>query len=352
MNQPFTAPTESHLACIDDNEWDNFLKNCSYCHHEQSSQFAANRQSYGYHCDRVVVRNRDGIVGGAQILVQTTPLGRFAHIQRGPVAIDDDLQVMRQVLCNLEAAAKQNAYRSLRVDLFTHQTTAFKALEAAGFACCDLWSKAMRSVSVPLNFSDDELLAKMHKKVAYEVRRADKRGVRVLAGGAELVDEFYDLHQGSASYQEFPIFPREYFVYLWQTFGSTGRVQLFIAYCDGKPLAGLFNTIVGDHMYFGWGGMSREPEAKKLRVNYLLHMAAMTWAREHGCTRYDFAGTQPFKQWFALEIVQWPSALRKLYGPAKAWRWQLIRTSSNSPLIISFANKIICRLGFHQRMPV
>lgn len=337
---------------MEDCEWDDFLKNCHYCQHEQSSQYAASRAGYGYHCDRVVVRNEDGIVGGAQILVQSTPLGKWAHIQRAPLATDDDPQVLRQVVRKLEEIAIANDYRSVRIDLFPHQTTAFKALEEAGFVCSNLWSSAMGSVVVPLNFTEEELLAKMHKKVAYGVRRARREGVKVLTESDNAVDEFYELHQATASYKKFPIFPREYFTYLWRTFGQTDKVQPFIAYYHDKPIAAFFNTIVGDHMYFGWAGMSREAEDKKLEANYLMHITAMAWAREHGCTRYDFAGTQPFKKRFAVDIVEWPHALRKVYGPAAAWRWKMMRMSDNSPFIKRVVKKISRELGLLQRMPV
>ena len=337
---------------VEDRQWDDFLKICHYCHHEQSSQFAANRQEYGYRCDRIVVRDGETIVGGAQILVQSTPLGKLAHIQRAPLAIDDDPRILRQVVRKLEEMAIANGYRSVRIDLFPHQTRAFKALEAAGFVCSSLWSSAMNSVVVPLNFTEEELLARMHKKVAYEVRRARNKGALVLTDSENAVDEFYDLHQATASHQEFPIFPREYFTYLWRTFGQTGKVQPFVAYYHDKPIAALFNTIVGNHMYFGWGGMSRDSEAKKIRVNYLLHMTAMAWARKHGCTRYDFAGTQPFKKWFAVDIVEWPHALRKVYGPAAAWRWKMMHISDNSPFIKRAVKKASYELGLTPRMPL
>ncbi|MFH7320738.1 lipid II:glycine glycyltransferase FemX [Desulfurivibrio sp. D14AmB] len=339
-------------ASVDDQEWDHFLNNCDYGHHEQCSRYAANRNTYGYQCNRVVVENGGVAVGGVQILVQSTPLGKFAHIQRGPLAVDDDLRVMRQVVKDLEETARLNAYRSVRVDLFPHQTTARKALEEAGFICSSFHTCALRSVTVPLHLADDELLTKMHKKVAYEARRALKNGVTVLAGGESSVGEFYELHQASSGHQAFPIFPREYFDYLWRLFGPVGKVQPFIAYHNGKPMASLFNTIVGDHMYFGWGGMSRTTEARRLRVNYLLHLTAMTWARAHGCSRYDFAGTEPFKQWFAVDIIQWPHALRKVYGPAAGWRWKMMELTDASPFLKHAVNKMIKIMGLRQRMPL
>lgn len=352
VNGRWIAEPASLVARVADQEWDDFLSNCDYGHHEQCSRYAVDRSIYGYQCHRVVVKSGGVVVGGAQILVQSTPLGNFAHIQRGPLAVADDPRVLRQVVQALEATARLNAYRSVRVDLFSHQTTARRALEEAGFSCSSFRSCGLSSVTVPLSLTDDELLARMHKKVAYEVRRALKNGVTVEAGGEELIGRFYELHQASSGHQAFPIFPREYFDYLWRLLGPAGKVRIFIAYDNGKPVAGLFNTIVADHMYFGWGGMSRATEARKLRVNYLLHLTAMAWARAHGCLRYDFAGTEPFKQWFAVEIMPWPHALRKLYGPLAGLRWKMMELAAATPFCRRAVNELLGKMGLRPRMPL
>ncbi|ADH86460.1 lipid II:glycine glycyltransferase FemX [Desulfurivibrio alkaliphilus] len=334
-----------------DSEWDVFLAACPLSHHEQSSQYAANRKAYGYHCDRVVVRENGDIVGGVQVLVQSTPVGRFAHIQRGPLALDDNPLLMRRVVDKLEELVRERSYASVRVDLFPNQAVAAQALKEAGFRPSKAWGRAGDSVIVPLTLSDDELMGKMDKKVSYNIRRSRRKGLSVQAEDEKSMDAFYGLHQETASYQDFPVFSAEYFSYVQELFGRAGKAQLFVAWHNEKPCAAIYNTIVGDHMYYGWGGMRRDPEAKTLRANYLLHMTAMAWAREHGCRLYDFVGNQPFKRWFAIEVISWPLPLRKFYGPAQILRWKLLEGTDSSPLLRRLINKASRKFGIAQTMP-
>lgn len=317
--------------CDNDDEWDDFLINCSLGHHEQSSLYAATRVERGYKCDRVVVRRNGRIVGGVQILVQPTPVGNFARIFRGPVVVNDDPQLMRMVVSHIERIAKNRSYASVRVDLFPNQSVAFAALKEAGYIPTISWYREKNSVAVPLNLTDAELASGMNKIVAYNVRRATRKGVIVKPGDETSIDAFYDLHRETAAYQGFPVFSREHFFNVWSLFGLLGKAQHFIAYYEDKPYAAIFNTIVGDQMYYGWGGMRRDSEAKKMRVNFLLHMTAIAWAREHGCTQYDFVGDQPFKKWFAIKTIQWPRPLQKFYGHIPALRWRIFNVTGENP---------------------
>ena len=343
----------SSLTGVADDEWDAFLQNCPHSHHEQCSRYARNRAVHGFQYDRAVVRDHGAISGGAQILVQTSPIGKFAHVLRGPVAINDDPQLMRRVVRRLEEIAGERAYASIRVDLFPEQDMAYEALREVGFEPTLAWNRGMDSTLIPLSYSQEELLSLMNKKVRYYVRRASRNGVVARFGEEASLDDFFELHQKTASCQGFPTFPREYFAYLWNLFGKAEKVQYFVAHHDGAPIAAVYNTIVGTRMYFGWGGMRRDVEAKRMRVNHLLHMTAADWAREHGCSHYDLSGAQMFKRQFAIETIQWPWPLRKLYGPVRGLRWKLMELTGSSDMARRLVNKAArwCSITSNGDMP-
>ena len=335
---------QQNSADVPDDEWDAFLQKCPKSHHEQSSRYAANRVEHGFQCDRAVVRDNGVIIGGVQVLVQPTPVGKFARIFRGPIAINEDPVLMRQVVQQLEQVAEARGYASVRVDLFPDQEVACEALKAAGFFPTLAWYREKESFVIPLSLADEELLDRMDKKVSYYVRRADRDGITVRAGENAELGDFYRMHQKTASYQGFPLFPYDYFNYLWNLFGKLGRAQYFVAYHQGNSLAAIFNVVVGSSMYYGWGGMRRDPEAKKMQVNYLLHMTAVAWARKHGLACYDLSGTQTFKKQFALETVRWPWPLRKFYGPARTLRHKMLELTGSRPRLRRLVNGV-AKLG-------
>ncbi|MCC5887224.1 MAG: peptidoglycan bridge formation glycyltransferase FemA/FemB family protein [Gammaproteobacteria bacterium] len=331
-----------------DRQWDQFVSACSLGHHEQSSGYGVSRASFGYRCERVIVRDGGRIVAGAQVLIGATPIGKVGLVFRGPISLDDDPRWMREVVAQLDELGRSGACASIRADCFPSQKTALAALAEAGFEPSVSWerSRVMTSVIVPLHDDEDELLRGMHKKVAYNVRRSRRLGVFVRSGDEASVEDFYRLHQATACHQGFPVFSQSYFSYVDEVFGLNGKTCCFIAYGEGEPRAAIMNTIVGDQMYYGWGGMLRDADSKRFRANFLLHVEAMKWAAQRGCTRYDFVGSQPFKRWFGSETVAWPKPLRKFYGPlSKLRRTMLEATHANSS-----SRQLITRVGRRLRL--
>ncbi len=61
-----------------------------------------------------------------------------------------------------------------------------------------------------------------------------------------------------------------------------------MAELEGRPLAGIWNTVFGDTMTYripAWSG-----EEPSLQPNVACHWLAIDWARERGYRRYDLGG--------------------------------------------------------------
>jgi len=338
-------------AHADDAEWDAFLAEHPLSHHEQCSQYGRIRETYGFGCERVVLRRAGRIVGGVQILVQRTPIGSFALIKRGPLATNDDQGLMKELVQQIESHARRSRYVSLRVDTFPEHSASRAALMDTGFVESEAWSGRPRSIVNDLSQSRGEVLASMKKKARYCVRVAERARVCVESDAPRSVPDFHALHAMTAEHQGFPIFPQSYFDYLWDIFGRRRRLRVFVAYHGSKPLAAIINVIVGQRMIYGWGGIDRGDEARKLMANYLLHLTAMQWAREHGCLLYDFSGVTPFKTRFAGETIDWPLPMRKCYGFARSIRRTLLDASWRRPSLRSLVTKAAWRLRLRPDMP-
>ena len=217
----------------------------------------------------------------------------------------------------------------------------------------------MAAARIRLDGTDDELLARMTQKGRYNIRLAMRCDVDIRVGDVCPMDDFYHLHKMTAEHQHFPIFPIEYYDYLWRTFGASGRVQYFVAYYNDRPIATAFNTLVGQHMLYGWGGIHRGDYERKLMAGYLLHFRAMGWARDHGCTHYDLGriaetsrpGITQFKTRIAPVRFHWPVPMRKYYGPLRALRPVASDFAWSNSLLRRSVNHIARRLGLSPKMP-
>jgi peptidoglycan pentaglycine glycine transferase (the first glycine) len=340
------------LATSIDDEWDAFVAGQPDGHHEQSSGYGANRRNYGFEVDRVLVREHGSIVGGAQLLVRGTAVGRVAHVQRAPLARNGDVRIMQRVVDYMIELARERHYFCLRVDTFPGQPAAVQALDAGGFEPSALSTDRWRSLVIPLADSDDELLGKMHYNVRRYVRKLNRRNdISIRHGDLESLDHFFELHEMSSAHQHFKIFPLEYFRYLWRLFGEQGRTQHFVAYQGGSPVAGIVNTVVNGTMYYGWGGIHRGSEQRRLHANLLLHLEAIRWARDAGCHVYDLCGTQRFKRQLGLAEVCWPMPRFRFFGAAIAAR-RRIQDFSRSPTRFARAvRRLGHRFGINPPMP-
>lgn len=338
-------------ARIGDDEWDEFLARHPGSHHEQCSQYGRIRELYGYECHRVALRKRGRIIGGAQILVQSTPIGRLAVVLRGPLAVDDDPATMEQTVNKIDELARSRGYASIRAETFPTQAVARQALEKAGFETSRAWFGQRPSLLVSLDGSAQRLLEQMKPKGRYNIRLAARKGVMIQLGDEASLADFYRLHRLTAEHKEFPGFPFEYFQYLWKVFGARGRVQHFLACHGGKPVAAIFNALVDDRMYYCAGGLHRGPAESRLMANYLLHFHAMEWAGQQGCTHYDLIGVTRFKERIAHRTIYWPPPLRKNYGPGRALRRRLTSFSWEKPILRRSINRMARRFGYNKQLP-
>lgn len=164
--------------------------------------------------------------------------------------------------------------------------------------------------------SEEELLAEMKSKTRYNIRLAEKRGVRVAE--SDNVDDFYKLLQETSGRDKgYHPHQKNYYVNLVRELRPKGLVKLFIAYHENTPIAGIMVTFYGEIATYLHGGFSEK--SKNLMAPYLCQWTAIRESKAMGCKVYDFwgvaetgraddpwAGITRFKEGFGGEVVEFP----------------------------------------------
>jgi lipid II:glycine glycyltransferase (peptidoglycan interpeptide bridge formation enzyme) len=132
----------------------------------------------------------------------------------------------------------------------------------------------------------DELMAAFHQKTRYNIRVAVKKGVEVKIEGKEAVPAFADLMLTTGVRDGFVTRQPQYFADMLDNLGEHAR--LYMAYHEGKPIAGTLAIHYGDKVWYLYGASSNED--RNLMPNYLLQWSMIQWAVELGCRVYDFRG--------------------------------------------------------------
>jgi lipid II:glycine glycyltransferase (peptidoglycan interpeptide bridge formation enzyme) len=193
------------------------------------------------------------------------------------------------------------------------------------------------TVLVPLEGSEDEVLARMKRKTRYNIRLAGKRGVTTAVTAEPDLERWYRLYRETAERDRIAIHSFEYYRRLFSLAAETsGAPQLYMveAYHQGEYLAGNIVALYRGTATYMYGASANSK--RNLMPTYAVQWGDIALAREHGCTVYDLFGIPPardpghpmhglyrFKTGFGGRIVHrygaWDAPLHgALYG---AFRW-------------------------------
>lgn len=169
---------------------------------------------------------------------------------------------------------------------------------------------SLRKVSLTLELADDpeKLWNSFASKHRTNIRRAQKNDLTVVSGGMDLLATFYDVMEQSWQRLGTPLYQREYFAAILQTFPEATRI--FVCMCKDEPIAVAFNGYSNGIVEGMWAGGG--PRARELQANYVLYWEMMRDACVRGCRSYHLgrstadSGAEDFKK-------KWNAQSQQLY---------------------------------------
>lgn len=174
-----------------------------------------------------------------------------------------------------------------------------------------------QTLIVDLTQSEDKILAAMHEKTRYNVRLADRKGVRCHVSGLSNhdVDAFWELLRETAKRDGFKTHPRWYYEKMLQILNNGAMTtRLWLAYYNQEIVAGAIVGYFGDTATYLHGASLYKH--RSLMAPYVLHWQVMQEAKAQGYKWYDFWGIDEkkwpgmtrFKMGFGGKIIDYPGA--------------------------------------------
>lgn len=166
--------------------------------------------------------------------------------------------------------------------------------------------KVVMELSLPA--SAEELWASFDSKLRAQIRRADKEGIEIVRGGAELLPQFYAVFARNMRDLGTPVYGRGFFTAIFAGFSQAAT--LVVCRQRGRPVAAGFLLRYRERLEIPWAASVRE--YNRIGVNMALYWAALRFAIEQGSRVFDFgrstvdSGTYRFKK-------QWGAVPRPLY---------------------------------------
>ena len=261
---------------VDIPRWAEFIKLHPESHILQDGKWGLLKSSFGWKAERIICDN-----AGAQILFRSLPLGySIAYIPKGPVELNDAL------LAEVDRVCKENKAVFIKVEPFAWEGDGrWIGLEEKGFVASDP-IQPHRTVLIPLDRSEEDILAEMKQITRYNIRLAEKKGIRIRK--SEDYQAFYKMALVTGERDRFGVHSMDYYLKVKELFDNGGESALFLAYYNEKPVAGIIGFTHGKNAWYMYGA-STDDERNRMPT-YLLQWEAIRWAKEKGCTEYDLWG--------------------------------------------------------------
>jgi peptidoglycan pentaglycine glycine transferase (the first glycine) len=296
----------------DATQWDDALRAAPQADLLQSWQWGEFKRQTGLWIPLRLLVMRDGAPNaGVQVLSRGVAGVRFFYAPRGPWWTSAD-----GVAALVRWLRRHHAWHAplLRCD---PPVTDAAELVKCGFRAAPRQVQPRATIMVDLSQSDEQILAGFAGQVRYNARLAERKGVEVVEGGAERIEEFWRLLVATAERKQFIERPLFYYRTLMELYGADARVLL--AQYQGVIIAGAVVTTFARTAYYLYGASGGDRSVKPAE---LLQYRAMLWAKRHGATAYDMwgipahptegnplYGVYRFKNGFGGREVLYPGAL-------------------------------------------
>lgn len=194
--------------------------------------------------------------------------------------------------------------------------------------------------------SEESLLKGMHQKTRYNLRLAEKKGVKIVEDNSENgFEEYWKLTEETTKRQKFYAHTKNYHKKMWETMIKNGDGHLLKAVYDGRTLTTWVLFVLNGVLYYPYGASSSEN--REVMASNLMMWEAIKLGKKFGCKMFDMWGSlgpEPdtsdpwygfhrFKQGYGGTLVEFVGSfdlvvnpsLYRLYNLADKGRWFLLK---------------------------
>lgn len=296
-------------------KWEEIIKKYPEANFLQSPKYARMNEILG--C-KVFEEDFDG-KAWALLIIRNAKRGRYMEIPCGPLVDWDDKKTVDMVLRKITEIAKKEkcVFVRMRPQLKADEKN-LKLLEKLGLKKSPMHLAAEHTVMIDLKKSEEELLANMRRQTRYEVRRADKVGIKVSASSDEKIfEEFQKVQAETAKRQNFVPPTLKTLLAEKEAFGDD--IVIYKTTLEDEPVA--YGLIIKNGLEADYYEAASTLLNRKMPGAYALLWRAMRDLKSEGYARFNlwgiapanqpnhrYAGVTTFKTGFGGEVVEFVPA--------------------------------------------
>jgi lipid II:glycine glycyltransferase (peptidoglycan interpeptide bridge formation enzyme) len=294
-----------------ENDWEKNLRILPGSHFLQSPAWAHIKAAIGWRAFYKIWLDQKGIiVAGAMVLERRIaflglPIKYGIHyVPKGPLLNWENEDLVERVLEDLESfsISRKSIFLKIDPDLISAEGISDESdffLNPQGQSIINKlvfrkWIYSLNQIQfkntvwIDLKQDEADLLAGMKQKTRYNIRLAERKGVKIRVADPTDFPKLYEMYINTSLRDNFTIRPKNYYLKVWKTFYDIGQCEAFIAEFENTPIAGLFLYYFGEKAYYVYG-MSTEKH-RNLMPSYLLQWEAIKAAKRREKSIYDLWG--------------------------------------------------------------
>jgi lipid II:glycine glycyltransferase (peptidoglycan interpeptide bridge formation enzyme) len=231
----------------------------------------------------------------ALMIVRDAKRGRYLEIPCGPLIDWNNKKTRETVVKKISEIGRREkcVFVRMRPQLEGNDNN-LKILESLGMKKSPMHLAAEHTVMLDLKRTEEELLADMRRQTRYEVRRAEKLGIKVTRHSDEAIfKEFHKVQEETAKRQGFVPPNLKTLMAEREAFGD--KITMYRAEtAGGEPIA--YGMIIGDGLEADYYEAASTELNRKLPGAYALLWQAMKDLKAAGYERFNLWGIAPAGQ--------------------------------------------------------
>lgn len=283
-------------SITDKSEWESFLQKHPEANFLQSWYWGVFHAKLGKQIERLGFYQGSELVGVMSAVVEPARRGRYLTVAGGPILDWNNTELIK----TFDRAVKETAIKHscifvrIRPQLldneFSH--TVFHSL---GSRPSPMHLTADLTSQIDLSPSEEELMGKIRKSTRYEIRQAQKLGIKITTStDPSEIDEFYEMQLATAKRHGFVPFSLAFLKEQFATFAAENLALLYKAEFEGKLLAEAFIIFYGTEATYHYGASTQD--GRTYPGAYIIQWEAMREAKRRGLARYNLWGVAPESQ--------------------------------------------------------
>jgi len=259
---------------------------------------------------RLGIMEEEKLAAVATIIEKALPAGKkYFYCPRGPVINiknkNEKIKDIEDLLFNeIKKIAENEGAMFLRFD----PTFTIKDLKPTISQTIDV--QPSQTLILDLAKTENELLKQMHPKTRYNIKLAEKKGVKVYEAGMAKFEEFWRLLDITGERDYFRLHGRDY--YKAMLFLDKDFIKLFVAEHRKKIIAANIISFFGDTATYMHGASANEN--RNIMAPHKLQWEVIKEAKKKAHKYYDFygidekkwPGVTKFKKGFGGEEIIYP----------------------------------------------